>query len=50
MKNSNFYPLRHVYSLIAIAKTLEDISLNEKYFNIIECDSLLENQENLFDW
>ncbi len=50
MEKSNFYPLRHVYGLLAIAKTLEDISLNEKYFNKIECDRFLENKEKLFDW
>ena len=32
-KKSNYYPLRHGYALFAIAKTLEDLSLNERYFN-----------------
>ena len=50
MNKSNFYPLRHVYGLLAIAKTLEDITLNENFFNKIECDRFLENQEKLFGW
>jgi hypothetical protein len=32
IKKSNFFPLRHAYGLFAIAKTLEDLSLNERYF------------------
>ena len=34
-KNSNFYPLRHGYGLFAVAKTLEDLSLNERYISNI---------------
>ena len=32
-KKSNFQPLRHGYGLLAIAKTLEDLSLNKRHFN-----------------
>ena len=31
-KKSNYHPLRHGYGLFAIVKTLEDLSLNKKYF------------------
>ena len=31
-KNSKYFPLRHGYGLFAVAKTLEDLSLNKKYF------------------
>jgi hypothetical protein len=29
---SNYFPLRHGYWLYAVAKTLEDLSLNKRYF------------------
>ena len=31
-KKSNYFPLRHGYGLFAIAKTLEDLSINKRYF------------------
>jgi len=31
-KKSKFYPLRHGYGLLAVAKLLEDISINKRYF------------------
>jgi len=31
-KKTNYFPLRHGYGLYAIAKTLEDLSLNKRYF------------------
>jgi hypothetical protein len=31
-KKSHYFPLRHGYGLYAIAKTLEDLSLNKRYF------------------
>ena len=30
-EKSNFYPLRHGYGLLAVAKTLEDLSINKSY-------------------
>ena len=30
-KNTTFFPLRHIYGLLAISKTIEYLSLNEKY-------------------
>ena len=31
-EKSNFFPLRHGYGLFAVAKILEDLSLNKRYF------------------
>jgi len=36
-KKSNYFPLRHLYGLYAVAKTLEDISLNKRYFKNLDC-------------
>ena len=44
IKKSNFFPLRHGYGLFAIAKILEDLSLNERYFNINNGSSLSEEK------
>ena len=33
-KKTKFYPLKHGYSLFALAKTLEDISINKQYFKV----------------
>jgi hypothetical protein len=33
-KKSNYHPLRHGYGLYAVVKILEDLSLNEKIFNL----------------
>ena len=33
-KKSKYFPLRHGYGLYAVAKTLEDLSLNKRYFII----------------
>ena len=35
-KKSNYFPLRHGYGLYAVAKILEDISLNKKYFKNLD--------------
>ena len=35
-KKSNYFPLTHGYGLYAVAKTLEDLSLNKKYFKNLE--------------
>ena len=34
INRTNYHPLRHIYSLLAIAKTLEDISINQKTLGI----------------
>ena len=31
-QKSNYFPLRHVYGLFAVAKKLEDLSINKRYF------------------
>ena len=45
-KKSNYHPLRHGYGLFAVAKTLRDISLNERYYkkmsNEKEIDKLIK--------
>lgn len=33
-KKSNYHPLRHGNGLYAVVKILEDLSLNEKIFNL----------------
>jgi hypothetical protein len=38
-KKSNYFPLRHGYGLYAVAKTLEDLSLNKRYFKNLDCKS-----------
>jgi hypothetical protein len=36
-EKTKYFPLRHFYGLYAIAKTLEDISLNKRYFKNLDC-------------
>ena len=36
-KSYKFFPLRHGYGLFAIAKTLEDISINKRYYKNLDC-------------
>ena len=53
INTTNFHPLRHVHGLLAIVKTIEDISLNDEHFRSLDCESYLkENKtgERLFDW
>ena len=38
-KITKFFPLTHGYGLYAVAKTLEDISLNKRYFKNLECQN-----------
>ena len=33
-KKTKYNPLRHGYALLAVAKTLEDISINKRYLNL----------------
>jgi hypothetical protein len=35
-KTYKFFPLRHGYGLFAIAKTLEDISINKRYYKNLD--------------
>ena len=46
-KKSKFHPLRHGYGLFAVAKTLEDLSLNERYFTKINNENS-NSEEKLF--
>jgi len=36
-KNYKFFPLRHGYGLFAVAKTLEDLSINKRYYKNLDC-------------
>jgi hypothetical protein len=48
-KKSNYFPLRHGYGLYAVVKTLEDISLNKRYFKNLNSknDNKGENTKNI---
>lgn len=50
INKSKYHPFRHMYSLIAIAKTLEDISINQKKLGFIQNMNEGEIIPNLFDY
>jgi len=39
-KNNKYFPLRHGYGLLAIAKTLEDLSINKRYLKKLDCKNV----------
>ena len=39
-KITKYFPLRHGYGLFAIAKILEDLSINKRYFQNLNCKSV----------
>ena len=39
-RKTKFFPLRHGYGLFAIAKILEDLSINERYFQNLDCKTI----------
>jgi len=46
-RKTKYFPLRHGYGLFAIAKTLEDISINKRYFQNLDCISCQEREKKV---
>ena len=44
-KKTQIYPLRHLYGLLAIAKTIEYLSLNEKFLKKFSKDKNLDSKK-----
>ena len=48
-KKSNYFPLRHGYGLYAVAKTLEDLSLNKRYLKNLNCKNGNKGEKNEYE-
>ena len=49
IKKNKFFPLRHIYSLLAIAKTLEDITINQQKLGLYLYKDKEEIKKKLFE-
>ena len=49
INRTNYHPLRHIYSLLAIAKTLEDISINKKKLGLNQ-NTEVELKQHIFNY
>ena len=50
INKTNYHPLRHIYSLLAIAKTLEDISINQMKLGLNQNTNKKEIKQQLFKY
>ena len=49
LNKSKYNPFRHIYSLLAVAKTLEDISINQRKLGLIQNINEIEIKKHLFE-
>ena len=50
INKTKYHPFRHIYSLLAVAKTLEDISINQKKLGLNQTTNKKDIKQHLFNF